>query len=195
MDDKAVAEKLASLSAGLPRSSARPRPLKLPKPKNAIKRKVAALALGTILAMIALPPFFWPVRGTVTSEFLFRFKPDSRLPALEIHHGIDLSAPAGAGVACVGFGVVEAVGASAELGNYVVLSHPLGFSTLYAHLEKATVRRGKLAIPGLTRLGRVGATGRATGPHLHFAVHWLDIAVSPRLVLVFHSVRRWLVGF
>ena len=63
-------------------------------------------------------------------------------------------------------------------GNLVVVLHDSGVRTLYAHLSKVSVRRGALVATG-TRVGLVGATGDATGPHLHFEVRLRGAAVDP----------------
>ncbi len=127
---------------------------------------------------------------------LFRsVKPDSRRFGLEIHHGIDIGAARGSTVRPAAWGFVSAAGYDEALGNYVRVSHALGASTLYAHLERVQVRRGAFVVPGLSALGSVGSTGRSTGPHLHFGCYLGPQALPPRLFLAFHSARRGLLGF
>jgi murein DD-endopeptidase MepM/ murein hydrolase activator NlpD len=67
-------------------------------------------------------------------------------------------------------------------GNLVVVLHGDGVRTLYAHLSKVSVHRGESVATG-TRVGLVGATGDATGPHLHFEVRLRGAAVDPRTAL------------
>ena len=95
------------------------------------------------------------------------------------HAGVDLLAALGTPVAAAAAGrVVFAGPAAGGWGNLVVVAHALGVRTMYAHLESVSVRRGQLVATG-TGLGTVGATGRATGPHLHFEVHVRGAAVDP----------------
>lgn len=83
------------------------------------------------------------------------------------HRGVDLACGLGTPVISVLDGVVTAARQSASYGNYVVLSHPGGQETLYAHLQYCYVRAGEVVQAGQP-LGTAGQTGRATGAHLHF---------------------------
>jgi murein DD-endopeptidase MepM/ murein hydrolase activator NlpD len=86
------------------------------------------------------------------------------------HTGIDYPAPTGALVAAAGRGRVVSAGWDAGgYGNLVVIEHPQGVRSWYAHLSSIAVRSGQSVVAGST-IGRVGATGVATGPHLHFEV-------------------------
>ena len=83
------------------------------------------------------------------------------------HMGVDYAAPTGAPVISVADGVVVESGFSGGFGNMVVVQHNARQSTVYAHLSKIGVRKGQSVKQG-DNLGAVGATGWATGPHLHF---------------------------
>jgi murein DD-endopeptidase MepM/ murein hydrolase activator NlpD len=83
------------------------------------------------------------------------------------HLGVDYAAPTGAPVISVADGVVTESGFSGGFGNMVVVQHNARQSTVYAHLSKIAVRKGQTVKQG-DNLGAVGATGWATGPHLHF---------------------------
>jgi murein DD-endopeptidase MepM/ murein hydrolase activator NlpD len=83
------------------------------------------------------------------------------------HLGVDYAAPTGTPVISVADGVVVESGFSGGFGNMVVVQHNARQSTVYAHLSKIAVRKGQ-AIKQGDNLGAVGATGWATGPHLHF---------------------------
>ena len=99
------------------------------------------------------------------------------------HAGIDVVAPLGTPVAAAAPGrVVYAAFAGGGWGNLVVVRHSDGVRSLYAHLSKIYVDRGETLVTG-TRLGLVGATGDATGPHLHFEVRLRGAAVDPRSAL------------
>jgi murein DD-endopeptidase MepM/ murein hydrolase activator NlpD len=95
------------------------------------------------------------------------------------HPGLDLVSPKGRPVRAGAAGCVEV--AHRDTGGYgklVVLRHSLGMTSWYAHLSKISVRRGQCVAAGAL-LGKVGATGRATGPHLHFELRLRGAAVDP----------------
>jgi murein DD-endopeptidase MepM/ murein hydrolase activator NlpD len=99
--------------------------------------------------------------------------------ANRFHTGLDFEAAAGTGVHAAGNGTVAFAGYSAGgYGNLVVLDHALGVSTWYAHLSRIAVSAGRSLRAGAL-VGRVGATGDATGPHLHFEVRIRGAAVDP----------------
>ena len=101
----------------------------------------------------------------VTSGFAMRFHPI--LQSWRAHNGVDYGAPAGTPVRSVADGVVETAGRQNGYGNVIQLQHGAGKTTIYAHLTKIDVRQGQRVEQG-QRIGTVGATGWATGPHLHF---------------------------
>lgn len=101
----------------------------------------------------------------VSSGFSGRMHP--LLKQWQQHQGIDYAAPSGTPVRSVGDGVVESTGSKNGYGNVVEVRHSGGRTTLYAHLRRIDVRNGQRVERG-DRLGAVGATGWATGPHLHF---------------------------
>lgn len=101
----------------------------------------------------------------ITSGFAMRFHPI--LQKWLAHQGVDYAAPTGTAVRCVGDGVVDFAGVQNGFGNVVIVKHRNNQTTVYAHLSKINVRRGQSIVQG-QNLGAVGATGWATGPHLHF---------------------------
>jgi murein DD-endopeptidase MepM/ murein hydrolase activator NlpD len=101
----------------------------------------------------------------VTSGFAMRMHPI--LQRWRAHLGVDYAAPVGTPVRSVGDGVVEFAGWQNGYGQTVVINHGNERSTLYAHLSRVDVRQGQRVEQG-QRVGAVGATGWATGPHLHF---------------------------
>jgi murein DD-endopeptidase MepM/ murein hydrolase activator NlpD len=95
------------------------------------------------------------------------------------HDGIDFPAPAGTAVGAAGVGVVVFAGwNTGGYGNLVVVQHRLGFQTWYAHLSGFAVSNGS-RVAGGVRIGYVGSTGRATGPHLHFEVRHNGVPINP----------------
>jgi murein DD-endopeptidase MepM/ murein hydrolase activator NlpD len=121
-------------------------------------------------------PLVWPLIVKVVDGF----GPRGR----RFHEGIDLPAPRGTPVLAAGAGVVTwAAPKSGAWGKLVVLRHADGVRTLYAHLSRITVHLGDV-VAGGTIIGRVGATGDATGPHLHFEVRVDGAAIDPLGALV-----------
>jgi murein DD-endopeptidase MepM/ murein hydrolase activator NlpD len=128
-------------------------------------------------AALRRPPARSPVslRRPVRAPLGDRFGPrDNRF-----HTGIDFTAPSGANVRAAASGrVVQAGWDSGGYGYLVTLWHGDGVRTMYAHLSAVLVHRGQRIAAG-ARLGRVGATGHAFGPHLHFEVRVRGAAVDP----------------
>ena len=135
-----------------------------------------------------LVPSTAPVDGPVGSGFGVRSDPISGRTAL--HTGLDFTADVGAAVRAAAGGVVQSTEPHPEYGLLVVLDHGSGLSTRYAHLSVALVSAGDLVRRGHL-IGRVGVSGRSTGPHLHFEVlidgapqnpaRFLAAAPAPRL--------------
>jgi murein DD-endopeptidase MepM/ murein hydrolase activator NlpD len=101
----------------------------------------------------------------VTSGFAMRMHPIHN--TWRAHKGVDYGAPTGAPVRSIGEGQVDFAGTMSGYGNVVEIDHGKGTSTLYAHLSRIDVRKGQRVERG-QRVGAVGSTGWATGPHLHF---------------------------
>lgn len=107
-----------------------------------------------------------PLRySRITSRFGMREHP--LFHDLRKHEGVDYAAPTGTPVATVGDGVVESAGWQNGYGNVVVIRHNPSYKTVYGHLSRIQVKRGQSVQQGQL-IGNVGATGWATGPHLHF---------------------------
>ncbi|MDX9899099.1 MAG: M23 family metallopeptidase [Spirochaetia bacterium] len=124
--------------------------------------------------------FSWPIRGWITSWYGWRNDPFSG--DRSFHTGIDIGANRGSPVRAAMEGVVAATGYSAVSGNYVVVRHHSGYSTMYAHLDRIDVKAGR-SVTQATTLGAVGSTGYSTGPHLHFTVSKNGRTVNPMTVL------------
>jgi murein DD-endopeptidase MepM/ murein hydrolase activator NlpD len=103
--------------------------------------------------------------GRLTSSFAMRLNPV--LNRMTAHRGVDYAAPPGTPVLAVANGTVDFAGIQNGYGNVIFIDHGRGHVTVYAHLSSMTVRRGQRVSQG-QHIGGVGATGWATGPHLHF---------------------------
>lgn len=116
-------------------------------------------------------------RGWVSSQFGHRVDPFSGDSAF--HSGIDFTAKRGTEIQAVASGVVIYAGRMHEYGNTIEINHGDGYVTRYAHQDQLKVAVGDLVKRGET-IGTVGATGRASGPHLHFEVLKNGQYVDPR---------------
>jgi murein DD-endopeptidase MepM/ murein hydrolase activator NlpD len=121
-----------------------------------------------------------PCEGPRSNTFGQRrfFNGQSRNP----HNGMDIPAAEGAPIVAAGEAKVIDVGDYFFSGNTVILDHGQGFLTLYAHLSAVEIAVGDRVATG-AQIGRVGATGRVTGAHLHFSVFLNSVAVDPGLFL------------
>lgn len=104
------------------------------------------------------------------------------------HMGLDLDGEPGDTVYAAARGVVEAVDGFLLAGNIVYLNHGAGLVTGYFHLSEQLVQEGDTVTAG-TPIGRVGATGRVTGPHLHWVVRYGHTSVDPRSLLALMGVE------
>ena len=139
------------------------------------------VAGASTLAALRRPParcplaLAWPLAAPIGDGFGPR--------GTSFHAGIDLTAARGTMVGAAAPGRVVFAGfAAGGWGNLVIVAHASGVKTMYAHLRAFAVRRGQAVGTGAP-LGTVGATGRASGPHLHFEVRVRGAAVDPRPAL------------
>ncbi|KGM51934.1 peptidase M23 [Lysobacter concretionis Ko07 = DSM 16239] len=124
--------------------------------------------------------FSWPVRGRISGRFgnqrIYNGTPGSA------HSGMDIAAANGTPVMAPASGLVTFVGDLYLTGGTLLLDHGHGISSNFLHLSRMDVKVGDTVRQGDV-IGAVGATGRATGPHLHWGMNWLDVRIDPLLVL------------
>ncbi len=125
-----------------------------------------------------------PLEGRISSGFGYRRHPITGLRSF--HNGIDITGNRGDAVQTAGSGVVTFAGWSGDFGKVVVISHGYGYETVYAHNDSIIVEVGDVVTKG-DKISRVGSTGRSTGPHLHFEIHYNDELVDPTGVLRFND--------
>ena len=121
-------------------------------------------------------PSIWPVAGRLTGAFGGRSDPFSGEGAF--HTGVDISAPPGTSVRATADGVVLSASWEGGYGLLVEIDHGGGVRTYYGHLSRAMVQTGQAVRLGQI-VGAVGATGRATAPHLHYEVRIGGAPVNP----------------
>ncbi|MDH3258092.1 MAG: M23 family metallopeptidase [Deltaproteobacteria bacterium] len=121
-------------------------------------------------------PSVWPLRGVVSSGFGVRISPFTKRTVF--HRGLDIKAPAGLEILASGSGKVIQCGYNPDFGNVVKIDHGYGYKTTYAHLSEILVKPGELIDKGRI-IGRVGSTGKSTGPHLHFEIRVNGVPVNP----------------
>jgi len=127
----------------------------------------------------ALGQFIWPVDSRRISTM---FQPS--------HQAIDIAIDTGQPVRAVASGIVSFAGGDPgrSYGLYVIIQHPGGYSSLYAHLSNVEVQQGNAVKQG-NEIGRTGLTGRTTGPHIHFAMFYQGMPINPLSVLPVDGVQ------
>ncbi len=118
-------------------------------------------------ALIRASPTSWPVMGWLSSTFGPRKDPFTGEP--DSHPGLDISAAQGTPVKATADGTVESAGYNGNYGNSILITHGFGIATRFGHLSQLAVRAGQEVKRGEI-IGYVGATGRATSPHLHYEI-------------------------
>jgi murein DD-endopeptidase MepM/ murein hydrolase activator NlpD len=146
---------------------------------NHLEQKLRAYEV--VLRERATVPSVWPVEGTLESGFGGRRNPFGG-SSLENHEGQDIEAEMGTPVVATASGTVTIACAQNGYGNVVYIDHGNGITTRYGHLSRIEATVGQRISRG-ELLGRVGSTGRSTGPHLHYEVRINNVPVNPRLYL------------
>ena len=135
-------------------------------------------------ALMAATPSIWPVHGWLSAGFGRR--PDPFTGDADFHPGLDISASKGTPIYATAAGTVEFAARNGDYGNLVVMNHGFGLMTRYGHLSRFAVAAGQRVARGDV-IGFVGATGRATGAHLHYEVLANAKLLNPLQLLVGRS--------
>lgn len=164
---------------GLPPRQVTPDPPTL-KRIAAERERIAAARRRDTEAPLFDAGFEWPARGRISGVYGSQriLNGEGRSP----HLGVDIAAPTGTDVVAMSDGVVAL--ADDDLfftGKTVILDHGHGLTSVYAHLSATAVKQGERVKKGQP-IGRMGATGRVTGPHLHWGVHWRGVGLDPALL-------------
>lgn len=123
-------------------------------------------------------PMGYPLDGDTDVSSHFGMRKHPIYHTNKFHKGIDLRGSTGDNVFCTASGIVDAVGLDPGLGKFVTVKHPNGFVSIYGHLSKIMVKKGT-RIECRQLVGKVGATGKVTGPHLHYTIKKNGITLDP----------------
>jgi len=123
-----------------------------------------------------LAGFDWPAPGIESGVFGSQ-RIDNGVP-MSPHYGVDMAAPTGTPIHAPADGVVTISDDYYLNGGFTLIDHGQGVSTSYLHQSKRLVKPGDVVKRG-QRIGLIGATGRATGPHLHWAMNWFQMRLDP----------------
>jgi len=165
---------------GVPQRTVTPDPQQVER-----SRREAAMATAARKADLPLrhfgDAFIWPLTGRISgvygSQRFYNGKPNSP------HYGVDVAAPVGTPVVAPAAGVVTLVHPDMFFsGGTLIIDHGHGLSSTFLHLSKILVEEGAEIEQGQT-IALVGATGRATGPHLDWRMNWFDQRVDPTLLV------------
>lgn len=165
---------------GLPEDQVSPGPELLDRIKRENGEAAAARNIDSNLLFFETR-FIWPVTGPISgvygSQTILNGQP--RAP----HMGVDIAAPPGTPIKAPAAGTVTLAEKDFFMtGGTVMIDHGYGLSTVYFHMSRLDVRLGQKVAQGQV-IGAVGATGRATGPHLHWGLNWYQLRLDPALVV------------
>ena len=160
-------------------------PQKTVTPPPEVAARIAHEAETIYLARLTDSPgtdflsgFDWPAPGIESGLFGSR-RIDNGVP-MAPHYGVDMAAPTGTPVHAPADGSVSICDDYYLDGGFTLIDHGQGVSTSYLHQSKRLVKAGEVVKRGQA-IGLIGATGRATGPHLHWAMNWFELRLDPSL--------------
>ncbi len=133
--------------------------------------------VGEYIVKAEAKPSLWPARGRMSSGFGMRPIPYAR-SGYQFHTGVDIVGAYGSPIVATGAGEILFSDYRSSFGHLIIIDHGYGFQTLYAHLSGYAVDVGDVVQKGQI-IGYMGATGRTTGTHLHYEVHYNGYPVNP----------------
>jgi murein DD-endopeptidase MepM/ murein hydrolase activator NlpD len=160
---------------GLPQETVTPPP----QVEARIAREAAAIYLARLTESEGsdfLSGFDWPAPGIESGVFGSQ-RIDNGVP-VEPHFGVDMAAPVGTPIHSPASGTVSISDDYYLDGGFTLIDHGQGVSTCYLHQSKRLVKAGDRVTRGQL-IGHIGQTGRATGPHLHWAMNWFEVKLDP----------------
>jgi murein DD-endopeptidase MepM/ murein hydrolase activator NlpD len=160
---------------GLPQNTVTPPPDVLARIKKEAENIYLARQRDTV-GEDFLSGFDWPAPGIESGVFGSQ-RIDNDVP-MTPHFGVDMAAPAGTPIHAPAAGTVTISDDYYLDGGFTLIDHGQGVSTCYLHQSKRLVAAGDVVKRGQL-IGKIGQTGRATGPHLHWAMNWFEIKLDP----------------
>jgi len=137
--------------------------------------------LNKMIDYVAFTPMGYPHFGAITSGYGHRENPFTG-ENVETHKGLDFRGKRGEIVKSTASGRVTYAGRRGGYGNCIVINHGNGFETYYGHLSRILITEGTQVKAG-DNIGKIGSTGRSTGPHLHYEIHKNGKIINPRSFL------------
>lgn len=137
--------------------------------------------LNKMIDYVAFTPMGYPHFGAITSGYGHRENPFTG-ENVETHKGLDFRGKRGEIVKSTASGKVTYAGRRGGYGNCIVINHGNGFETYYGHLSRILISEGAQVKAG-DNIGKIGSTGRSTGPHLHYEIHKNGKIINPRSFL------------
>ncbi|MCQ2173837.1 MAG: M23 family metallopeptidase [Bacteroidales bacterium] len=138
-----------------------------------------AKRMGDLATSVPAIPPVYPDPDAFKLSSRFGYRRDPVFGDVRMHRGQDISARKGTAIYATGDGVVQDAGYNfGGYGNVVKINHGYGYLTLYGHLSKVLVHKGQKVSKG-DRIGLMGSTGKSTGSHLHYEVHYKDVPQNP----------------
>ena len=137
--------------------------------------------LNKMIDYVAFTPMGYPHFGAITSGYGHRENPFTG-ENVETHKGLDFKGKRGEIVKSTASGRVTYAGRRGGYGNCIVINHGNGFETYYGHLSRILITEGTQVKAG-DNIGKIGSTGRSTGPHLHYEIHKNGKIINPRSFL------------
>jgi murein DD-endopeptidase MepM/ murein hydrolase activator NlpD len=174
--------KHANAAAGGPFVSYRLSPNAGPFEKQVYRINVARAQVERLTSTVVAVPLRKPVEGEIDTSSGFGVRIDPFLGRPAMHTGLDFRGDSGEAIRVTAGGTVVSAGWSGGYGRMIEVDHGNGLSTRYGHLSEIEVKVGQTVKAGQT-VGRMGSTGRSTGPHLHYETRIDGEAVNPQKFL------------
>lgn len=137
--------------------------------------------LKKMIHLVGFTPMGYPHKGRINSNYGHRENPFTG-ESIEKHKGLDIKGNYGELIKTTANGNVKFAARRGGYGNCVIIDHGNGFETYYGHLSKITVKKGQIVTAGQI-IGKIGSTGRSTGPHLHYEIHRNGKILNPKSYL------------
>ncbi|MCW8850412.1 MAG: M23 family metallopeptidase [Melioribacteraceae bacterium] len=148
--------------------------------------KSAKEKIGNVSSALFSKGFIKPINGGRISSVFGSQRILNGVPKSP-HNGIDIAVPRGTPVEAMSEGkVLLSADNFYYAGNFIIIDHGLGLNSMYLHLSESLVKEGQMVKKGEV-IGKVGTTGRSTGPHLHWSVQWFDKRIDPNTVFSFNK--------